>query len=107
RPGLPPTNQEKQRLGGGMRAVVYLWLSVDAPSAVPAVLRHRVTVTLTGPASGGSGGSDAAGKSDPIEVKGEGAEIKVRSEAPLVISPPLRGGEWLAANGPANASGHR
>jgi peptidase M23-like protein len=25
----------------------------------------------------------------------------------LVISPPLRGGEWLAANGPANASGHR
>jgi len=105
RPGLPPTNQEKQRLGGGMRAVVYLWLTVDAPSAVPAVLRHRVTVTLHAPA--GSGGSDAAGKSEPIEVKGEGAEIKVRSEAPLLISPPLRGGEWLAANGPANASGHR
>jgi murein DD-endopeptidase MepM/ murein hydrolase activator NlpD len=26
---------------------------------------------------------------------------------PLVISPPLRGGEWLAANGPSNTSGHR
>jgi murein DD-endopeptidase MepM/ murein hydrolase activator NlpD len=26
---------------------------------------------------------------------------------PVVISPPLRGGEWLAANGPSNNSGHR
>ncbi len=108
RPGLPATNKEKQRLGGGMRAVVYIWLTLDAPSAVPPSLRHRVTATLSAPpgSSGGSGG-DAAAKTDPIEVKGEGAQIKVRSGAPLVISPPLRGGEWLAANGPGNASGHR
>jgi murein DD-endopeptidase MepM/ murein hydrolase activator NlpD len=108
RPGLPPTDQEKQRLGGGTRAVVYIWLTLDAPSAVPPSLRHRVTATLSaapGP-SAGSGG-DAAAKTEPIEVKGEGGQIKVRSDAPLVISPPLRGGEWLAANGPGNASGHR
>jgi hypothetical protein len=121
RPGLPPTNQdpdfgpisareEKQHLSGGMRAIVYIWLTVDSPSAVPTVLRHRVTMNVHTPAgSGGSGGGDAAGKNEPIEMKSEGAEIKVHSEAPLVISRPLRGGEWLAANGPANrlGNGHR
>jgi murein DD-endopeptidase MepM/ murein hydrolase activator NlpD len=54
-----------------------------------------------------SGANDATSKSAPIEVKGEGADLRVRNDAPLMISPPLRGGEWLAANGPANASGHR
>src|SRR5262249_25564815 len=104
RPGLAPSNQERLSLGGGMRAVVYIWLTLKAPTAVPAVLRHRVTATSGGtPAAG----TDAAAKKEPVEVKGEGAEIKVRSDAPLVISPPLRGGEWLAANGPGNASGHR
>jgi murein DD-endopeptidase len=104
RPGLPQTNQEKQRVGGGMRAIVYIWLTVDAPTAVPVLLRHRITASLGGPA--GTAGSDAP-RSEPIEVKGEGGEIKVAGAGPLVISPPLRGGEWLAANGPANASGHR
>jgi murein DD-endopeptidase len=36
-----------------------------------------------------------------------GAEVVVSHDAPLVIAPPLRGGEWLAGNGPANASNHR
>lgn len=104
RPGLPQANQEKQRVGGGMRAIVYIWVTVDAPTAAPVMLKHRVTASLGVPA--GSDGSDAT-KSEPIEVKGEGGEIKIPSAAALVISPPLRGGEWLAANGPANASGHR
>jgi murein DD-endopeptidase MepM/ murein hydrolase activator NlpD len=103
RPGLPQANQEKQRVGGGMRAVVYVWLTIDGTSSVPSTLRHRITASLNAPAS--NTGGDA--KPEPIEMKGEGAEIQVRSESPLVISPPLRGGEWLAANGPGNASGHR
>lgn len=106
RPGLPPTRREKQRLSGGMRAVVYIWLTVDTPSVLPTVLRHRVTMTVHTP-SGGGGAGDSAGQNEPIEMKGEGAEINVPMEAPLVIGPPLRGGEWLAVNGPANVSGHR
>ena len=104
RPGIPQTSQEKQRIGGGMRAIVYIWLTMDAATAVPVKLRHRVTASMGVPA--GSAGGDAA-KNEPIEVKGEGGEIGVASGAPVVIAPPLRGGEWLAANGPANASGHR
>ena len=104
RPGLPPTNMEKQRLGGGMRAIVFIWLTLDTPAAVPSMLRHRVTASLA--STPVSSGGDAA-KSDPIEIKGEGCEIRITTGAPLLISPPLRGGEWLAANGPGNSSGHR
>ena len=103
RPGLAQSNTEKQRLGGGLRAVVYVWLTLDEPLPASQTLRHRVTAsTVATPASTG----DQAAKSDPIEVKGDGGEIRVAGQA-LVISPQLRGSEWLAANGPANASGHR
>jgi peptidase M23-like protein/uncharacterized protein DUF3471 len=89
RPGLA-ASADKQRLGGGMRAVVYLWLTFDAPSAVPAVLRHHLTA-----------------QSGELEIKGKGAEIKVRTDPTLVLLPPLSGDGWLAANGPSNISGHR
>ncbi|HJZ69467.1 MAG TPA: M23 family metallopeptidase [Blastocatellia bacterium] len=105
RPGLPP-NSERMRLGGGMRAILYVWLTLDSPAALPATLKHRVTGSLTPPAQASTARSDST-KPEPIEVKGEGAEVRVVTGAPLVISPPLRGGEWLAANGPGNASGHR
>jgi murein DD-endopeptidase MepM/ murein hydrolase activator NlpD len=88
RPGLP-NNADKLQLGGGLRAVVYLWLTFD--TAVPTTLRHRLISKAT-PES---------------EDKLESQPLKVRTEVPLVIAPPLRGGEWVAANGPANASGHR
>jgi murein DD-endopeptidase MepM/ murein hydrolase activator NlpD len=87
-----------------MRAIVFMWLTMDAPTALPSMLRHRVTASL--PSAPVSSGGDGA-KSEPIEVKGEGCEIRVTAGAPLLISPPLRGGEWLAANGPGNSSGHR
>jgi murein DD-endopeptidase MepM/ murein hydrolase activator NlpD len=100
RPGAPQS-VEKQRLAGGMRAVVYLWLTLDSPSAVPSMLSHRLTAKINAP----SGGAD--GQASEIEIKGKGAEIKLQTNQPLVLSPPLRGAGWLAANGPSNTSGHR
>lgn len=94
RPGMPQ-GSDKLRLGGGLRAVAYLWLTFDTPSAVPAVLRHNLTTRINPAADGG------------IEMKGTGAELTMRNGPPLVLSPPLRGDGWLAANGPSNASGHR
>ena len=104
RPGVPQTNQEKQRIGGGMRAIVYIWLTLDG--AAPGVLRHRVTASLTLPSPAANAGGEAS-KPESVEVKGEGVEIMISKDGPLVITPPIKGGEWLAANGPANASGHR
>jgi hypothetical protein len=59
----------------------------------PDVVRHRLTV--------------AQGQGDSVRVQTlEGPPVPVgRAVAP--IGPPLRGGPWLAANGPANESGHR
>jgi murein DD-endopeptidase MepM/ murein hydrolase activator NlpD len=42
----------------------------------------------------------------PEELKVETPAIPI-GKNPVEISPPLRGGEWLAANGPSNNSGHR
>lgn len=100
----PQGTTEKLRLIGGARAIVYLWVSLDSAAAAPSVLRHRVTAAIKAPA-GGSGSDATSG--EPVEVKGEGGEIKLAGGTPLVIAAPLRGGEWLAANGPGNASGHR
>lgn len=99
RPGLPPSATDKARLGGGMRAVVYLWLSFDTAANVPAALRHRLSAKIHPPATGNA-------TSGEIELKGESQDFKVRTDL-LTIAPPLRGGEWIAANGPSNTSGHR
>lgn len=99
RPGVPE-GPDKQRLGGGMRAIAYLWLTFETRSAVPAVLRHTLTARIN-PAA------DTAGTGGGAEIKSTGAEIKLQAGRQLVLSPPLRGDGWLAANGPSNTSGHR
>lgn len=101
RPGA--AQGDKLKLGPAMRAVVYMWVSVETEAAVPSILQHRITVTARAPSS------DTASKEarPQSEAKAEGGEAKVSREPILVIGPPLRGGEWLAANGPGNMSGHR
>lgn len=96
RPGLPRA-AEKQRVGGGLRAVTYLWLTFETPSSMPKGLHHNLTVRIDGPAE--TGGA--------WEMTGKGAEIILGTSQVLVLSAPLRGDGWLAANGPSNASGHR
>jgi hypothetical protein len=94
RPGTVPTNpSERMRLGGGMRGVTFLWVPVEAQNP-PASVRHRITVReLSGADSGGTRVFDGG----PVPVSRDIA----------VIGPPLRGGAWVTANGPTNASGHR
>jgi len=76
--------------GGG--AVVFIWLDfVDAH--FPKTLRHRVEAVAPAFPSYGVQGI-------------EGAATQIEAEA-MVIGPPIRGGNWWAANGPSNHSGHR
>jgi murein DD-endopeptidase MepM/ murein hydrolase activator NlpD len=92
RPGVQVPATERTRIAGGLRAVVYLWVPVDARSA-PQSLRNRVRVEQ--------------GPPDSLRVQElEGPAVLVTGE-PVVISPPLRGGPWLAGNGPSATSGHR
>jgi len=87
-PGLAAEPASPRKLGGGMRAIAFLWL--DAEGAVPKTLSHRLTVHL-----------ESGDKSL------DGGRVTVRSGAPVVLGPPLRGGRWVAANGPSNTSDHR
>jgi murein DD-endopeptidase len=91
RPGAPQSLPDKRRIAGGMRAVVFLWITVDSAAAVPRTLRHRLAFAIE-------------------KVNGErtveGAVVQVRRDDPIVIGPPLRGEGWMAANGPSNRDGN-
>lgn len=83
RPGVK--TDDARKIGPGLRAVAFLSVPLGQ-AAAPARLRHRLTVSGT---------------------TVEPAAVVLRTAQPIVISAPLRGSDWLAANGPGNRSGHR
>jgi hypothetical protein len=84
---------EKNLIGGGQRAIVFLMISTDASNA-PTALRHRLFFKPIA--------ADSGGKEETVE----GMRVAVQNGKPLVIGPPLRG-RWIAANGLSNDTGHR
>ena len=94
RPGVAPAPPmaERARLGGGLRAVVFLWVPLDDRTP-PASVRHRLTI------------SQGTGDSVRTHVLDGGAASVTREIA--VLGPPLRGEGWLTGNGPDAQTGHR
>ena len=94
RPGVspPPASVDRARLGGGLRAVLFLWVPVSAGDP-PSRIRHRLTIV--------TGVGDSA-----VTRTMTGGAVAVATGI-ATIAPPLRGGPWLAGNGPQSASGHR
>ena len=92
RPGVAaPTTDEKLKLAAGLRMVVHMWLTFDVATDAPATVQHRLSFKVG---------------DYPEELSVVAATATVL-KAPIVISSPLRGSEWLAGNGPGNSSGHR
>lgn len=89
RPGI--STLPKSKLGPGTEGVVFMWVTVNRQQDVPRALQHRVTVRL------GDYPEPLSVETDPLPVR----------TGPIVITPPLRGDHWVAANGPSNTSGHR
>jgi murein DD-endopeptidase len=81
--------KEPLRIEGGLRAVIFVWVTLDSVADVPASLDHRITLKVA-----------------DDEFTSTCARIPVLKD-PVSISPPLKGDGWCAANGPANGSGHR
>jgi hypothetical protein len=76
-------------LAAGGFDVIFVWLELG-PDVRPSALRHVVVVK--------AGGGEATVES----------RINVRPAAEVpVLGPPLRGGPWVMAHGPANPNGHR
>ncbi|MGO4703650.1 M23 family metallopeptidase [Dyella sp. 2RAB6] len=85
-----PAEHVPVSIAPGKRAVVFVWITLPAGAAVPHTLRHHIefdtekkTVTTL-----------------------DGAATKVGSQKPMTLGPPLRGGRWLAHEGPGNAHSH-
>jgi murein DD-endopeptidase len=96
RPGVSAPPADKRVIAGGMRAIVYLWLTFDGPEAVPPMLRHRFLFAVLGP----------DGKSVDRDV--DAARVGVSTQTPIVLQAPFKGGGiWVAGNGPSNTSDHR
>jgi len=95
RPGVTSDSADVCLIKGGMRSIVYMWLTVEEEGNLPNTLYHRLYFTLKN-----SAGED-------IERVVDGFPVIVRSDKPLVLSPPISGSDWLLANGPSNSSDHR
>jgi len=92
--GASSDTAEKRVIGPGMRAIVYMWLTLDDAVATPARLRHKIEFDII-----------RASRRERVIV-GAG-ESDVRRDRPPVLSPPLRGGPWVALYDPMMAGGHR
>ena len=90
RVGVRTPPPERAHVGAGLRAVVYMWVPVKGTP--PHAIRHRVMTKLD------------TGSASPTVL--ETPAVPVSNDL-VVIAPPLRGGPWLAANGPSAESGHR
>jgi murein DD-endopeptidase len=88
----------------GRTGILAFWLTVDAPEAIPASLKHRF-VFEPNPLIKLKRGftSDREGS----EMILDGYAVLVSKAKPVVIGPPLRGGDWLCGNGPAYNTDHQ
>jgi murein DD-endopeptidase len=94
RVGARVEGTERQTVPAGGRAIVYLWLPLEKGVATPARLQHRIELDLMRP----------AGRLHTI-VTDSGSTVS--SAQPTVLSPPLRGGPWVALYDPTMIGGHR
>ena len=109
RPGQTVMAAARPNIGGGTRAILFLWVPV-AKNSPPAAVTHALTFAKLPPDSATlSRVSDTTMRARLMADTGSsviwGASTGVTPRA-VRVGAPLRG-EWLAANGPNNFSGHR
>ncbi|HKS82914.1 MAG TPA: M23 family metallopeptidase [Candidatus Acidoferrales bacterium] len=83
---------EPSKLAPKGSAIVFLWLTFDRRDEVPSALTHRISLRIG---------------TYPEETTSEALPTPANREPLIVISPPLTGENWIAANGPSNTSVHR
>jgi murein DD-endopeptidase len=94
RPGVRSDLPDKRRIGGGLRAVLFVWLALDKAAPGPGRLSHRIEL-------------DAYPSSGRRRVVVEGAVTSVVARRPVALGPPVRGGPWVALYDPFMSGGHR
>jgi hypothetical protein len=99
-----PNKQYPRQISSGRTGVLFFWLTVESPAAIPASLQHRFVFEpnpliklLRGFSYDQKGGEMILGDYN----------VLVSSNKPVVIGPPLRGGDWRCSGGPAYNSYHQ
>jgi murein DD-endopeptidase MepM/ murein hydrolase activator NlpD len=90
-PGLPGAEKISQ-LAPGEFGAVFLWVTFDKPEDIPAAIAQRISVKIG---------------DYPEALSVVTPPTSVDKNPVVVISAPLVGQDWLAANGPSNTSLHR
>jgi murein DD-endopeptidase len=86
-------NAEKAtKLAGGEFGVVFLWVTFDKLEDIPATIAQRISVKIG---------------DYPEALSIVTPATSVEKNPVVVISSPLAGDDWVAANGPSNTSQHR
>lgn len=96
RPGRRRADGPANAIGAGMRSIAYFWIAVPDGSTPPTSLVHRLDVETTTPT-----------ETTRATVAVEGAPTTVSPAAAVGLSPPLRGGPWVAIYDPDMHGGHR
>ncbi len=115
RPGLEGSLVNSPEIGPGLRAIVFMWIELNRVSPEGLELVHELVFEVPARESEGAeadeaGGADAvAGESgSPTRLRTlRAAALSVPGGPPVALGPPLRGGPWVAGNGPSNFSLHR
>jgi hypothetical protein len=94
RVGARVQGAEPQTVPAGGRTIVYLWLPLEDGVATPAKLQHSIELDLMRP----------SGRERTVVTD---IGCTVRSEQPIVLNAPLRGGPWVALYNPMMVGGHR
>jgi murein DD-endopeptidase MepM/ murein hydrolase activator NlpD len=94
------SGQTADKIGSGRVAIVFLDATFEDPKDVPKTLEHRVKTGFDIPAGFGS-------NLFPKQTTDTGGATGVLNKKPVVIGPPVRGKNWLVANGCCNVSPHR
>lgn len=84
------TDDQAVSIGPGKRAIFFVWITLPGGTALPRKLSHRIHF-------------DTA--KHPV-VTLDGADVAVQTQVAITLGAPLRGGRWLAHEGPGNAQSH-
>jgi hypothetical protein len=94
RVGTQVEGSEPRRIVSGGRAVLYMWLALEAEARTPTRIEHSIEVDLL----------RASGRE---RIMVAGVSCPVRKDQPIVLDPPVRGGPWVALYDPMLIGGHR